>query len=177
MRRFLSWFKFFAKSGIVGAVFLAACSTSAPRPSLKGLAALPAGLQYLVLPLERQNFVYYGMAAHLFIFCPAPQMEQDEKYLEQQQRMLALAWKNGIPAGQNCYAQRIGQRDGNEALAATVAQAAVLLSCTQRELKSYCTAAIKALDQSNLSAQEVGQMFCQRPYQCRWNGPQLIILL
>jgi hypothetical protein len=179
-RRCFAWFNCLKKEGLfyILAVFFVACSTtSSVSPSLKGLAAFPAGLQYLVLPLERQNFVYYGMSSELFIFCQAPTMEQDQSYLKQQQRALALAWKNGISAGQKCYAQRVGPEEGDLALAQTVALAPVLLSCTQRELMAYCTAAIKALDQSNLSAQEVGQMFCQRPYQCRWNGEQLIILL
>ena len=158
------------------ALCLAAC-TSAPTPSLKGLAALPTGLQYLVLPLTQQTLVYYGLNTHLYIFCQAPGMELGATYLSQQQLPLSLAWKNGLTDEQNCYAQRIKQAEGDATLAALVAQAPVLLRCPKSTRELYCAAAIKALDQSNLTAHDVGQMFCQRPYQCRWNGEQLIILL
>ena len=161
---------------------LSGCTSSSSAhstgPSLAGsLPRLPNGLHYLVLPQSKMHLVYYALSPELFIFCQIFPEENKPVVWQNQQLPLALAWKNGLHDQQKCYAQRIGQAEGNAALASQVSNAPVILSCINQQWHEYCLAAQRALDQSNLSAQEVEQMMCQKPYRCLWQGEQLVILL
>ena len=167
---------------------LVSCTSATPSPYATGTAypgslpRLPSGLHYLILPQSKTHLVYYSLAPELFIFCQIRPAERRGKTAfsaawKAQQLPLALAWKNGLSDTQQCYAQRIGQAEGNTDLARQVSNAPVILSCLNAQWQEYCAAAQRALDQSNLSAQEVSQMMCQKPYRCLWQGKQLVILL
>lgn len=152
-------------------------SSASSSPLAGSLPRLPSGLHYLILPHTQTHLVYYALAPELFIFCQIFPPKNQIPAWQNQQLPLALAWKNGLTDASHCYAQRIQQQEGNVALANQVSQAPVILSCIHAPWREYCLAAQRALDQSNLSAEEVGQMMCQKPYRCLWQGEQLIILI